>query len=126
MYFVLALRVLAGVPTVFQLYKESVCVINHEGVFCVDYPIGNKSLADHVPDGTWILVDSDEVIGVPSQLRAFSARVKGLVLQTTTFRRDNRRWSWKMSHMPREFWMTPWTLEELIQACVFLVRLVHA
>ncbi|KAL5522812.1 hypothetical protein ACEPAG_8830 [Sanghuangporus baumii] len=116
LFFILALRVLAGLPTIFQSEKEHLCAITHDGVFRIDYPISFEPLQDYIPKGSWSLVDSGDVPGAPYQLVKASTLFSGFILQVTSPRKDRLEWSKKMHQAVKRCYMTPWTPEELIQA----------
>ncbi|OCB92061.1 hypothetical protein A7U60_g596 [Sanghuangporus baumii] len=114
--FVLVLRVLAGLPTIFQSENEHLCVITGEGAFRVSYPIDALPLQDYIPVGMWFLVDSGAVAHVPSQLMKTSSIMSGLILQAASPRKDHLEWAKKMHQAVGRYWMAPWTPEEVIQA----------
>ncbi|KAL5501010.1 hypothetical protein ACEPAH_9397 [Sanghuangporus vaninii] len=113
--FVLVLRVLAGLPTIFQSENGHLCVITGEGAFRVSYPIDAPPLQDYIPMGTWFLVDSGSVANVPSQLIKTSSIMSGLILQAASPRKDHLGWAKKMHQAVGRYWMAHWAPEKIIQ-----------
>ncbi|PCH34547.1 hypothetical protein WOLCODRAFT_165651 [Wolfiporia cocos MD-104 SS10] len=114
--YVLVLRLLAGLTTIFQRRANELYVLNDEGVFRVtSLTLTSSHLHLYVPSGTWCLVDSNQgLTGVPEDVVELRSAIKGFILQAASPCAERVHWTNKVrSRVPR-FWMARWSLGELI------------
>ncbi|KAJ7489580.1 hypothetical protein FB451DRAFT_1362417 [Mycena latifolia] len=104
--YVLILRCMQGLPTVF-IYQESELEFYHGGKRFV-YPVASHVISN-LPPNTWIIVDS---VVVPF----FATIAKVFVMQVMSPLEDHARWIKKTLPMPVVVAMKPWSAEELIAA----------
>ncbi|CCM06314.1 uncharacterized protein FIBRA_08566 [Fibroporia radiculosa] len=109
--YVLALRLLAGLTTLYQMTSEEVFVLGKEGVFRIPFPFQPEQLQEHIPPATWCLVDSGpEVTTVPDAYRALRNLCSAFVLQAAPLSPESRAWQDTFGDPVPTLWMRPWML----------------
>ncbi|KAJ6524507.1 hypothetical protein B0H19DRAFT_1386117 [Mycena capillaripes] len=112
--YILVLRCMMGLPTVFMEDKLWLNVYHQRKQ--LKYSLAARHIGEIIhklPVNTWILVDSSsELVGVPLQV----TQAKCFVLQAMSPRQECTRWLNKTTPRPVAVVMKPWTADELIAA----------
>ncbi|KAI9464209.1 hypothetical protein HD554DRAFT_1282470 [Boletus coccyginus] len=107
--FILHLRNLAGLPTLFVLDDERVDLFASDGVFRCEWFQINRS---DLPPSVWVLVDSNtDLIGVPGWVR----RLGCFIVQAVSLRQDCLHLAFKEVGVSW-YIMKMWSLEEVLAA----------
>lgn len=115
--FLLIMHVLSGLPTIYQTEKDKFYIFTNDGVSKVSTHVDMHQLKQALPANTWCLLDSNtELDDGPGRF----IPTKFFMIQTASAREKNLRWRSKAEHNILYF-MRPWTLAELIVACVSLL-----
>ncbi|CCM04661.1 uncharacterized protein FIBRA_06845 [Fibroporia radiculosa] len=109
LYYDLALRTLAGLPSMLQLNSEELFVFCNEGVFVLPFPRLSQQIIEfctHIPHFVWVLVDSTlHPKGVHSTLYELYCSHSAFILQTASPRWDCTRWRNKTPRPAITFWI---------------------
>ncbi|KDQ05913.1 hypothetical protein BOTBODRAFT_279886 [Botryobasidium botryosum FD-172 SS1] len=115
--YVLVLRLLAGLPTIFADKEKHLYIFNEAGAFVFDNyqdRLRGSAMSDFdkaMADGYWCLVDSTEsLIGVPT----FITNLDQFVVQAASLSNLSTDWIYHVTVPFVTYFMKPWTLSELI------------
>ncbi|KAI0038280.1 hypothetical protein FA95DRAFT_1613506 [Auriscalpium vulgare] len=113
LYFLLCLRLLAGRPTLFQHTAD--CVFRYRSTGVTQINFSDHPSLYNLPDGTWILVDSNRQV---KDVHKCLMESKGFIVQASLPRVE--RMKWRSKGCVSTFIMRPWSLAELIvgQTCI--------
>ncbi|KAI9461460.1 hypothetical protein HD554DRAFT_2316550 [Boletus coccyginus] len=113
--FILHLRNLAGLPTLFVRDERRVDLFASDGVFSYEGSLIDRS---ELPPSVWVLVDSNtELVGVPEWVRNLGC----FIVQAASPRRDRLRWALKEAGVSW-YIMKMWSLEEVLVARTLQVK----
>ncbi|KAI9462947.1 hypothetical protein HD554DRAFT_2316226 [Boletus coccyginus] len=113
--FILHLRNLAGLPTLFVRDEKRVDLFASDGVFRYKGPLIDRS---ELPPSVWVLVDSNtELVGVPEWVRNLGC----FIVQAASPRPDRLHWALKEAGVSW-YIMKMWSLEEVLAARTLQVK----
>ncbi|KDQ06434.1 hypothetical protein BOTBODRAFT_193036 [Botryobasidium botryosum FD-172 SS1] len=115
--YILVLRLLAGLPTIFVDNAQHLNIFNGAGAFKYkDYETELGGLAQWkfstaMTDGCWRMVDSnDSLLRVPT----FITGLRQFMMQAASPCAQRTKWVHRVTHPHIPYFMKPWTLSELI------------